>query len=151
MFFPDDVDVVGEVRRRRHGIRQRRQISQPADGFELIVVLEPLLDREQIDRFLVVVHARQQLVNVPVSQIVKHFRARLEFLDADAHALVGRQQDTTEHALLGFDRMGRQAVHRGRVGVRRFLPARFFQIRRQSAGYSFNGIHHDESGQESAS
>ena len=138
MLLPQDIGVISQVGCRRHGVRQRRQIGEPADGFELISVLEPLLDREQVNRLLVVVHLDQQLVQVPVAQIVKHLRTGLEFLDAD----VGGQQYAPEHALLGLDRMRRQAVHREGAGFRRSLPARLFQIRRRAAGIRFDGINH---------
>ena len=142
MLLPHDVHVICQVRRRRHRVRQRRQVGQPAHRFELIAVLEPLLDREQINRFLVVVHFDQQLVNVPMAKIVIHLRTGLESLDAKAHAFVGRQQHATEHALLGFDRMRRQPVHPGRARGRLLLPACLLQIRRRAAGFVFNGINH---------
>ena len=91
MFFPDDVRVVRQVGRRRHGVLQRREVRESTDALQLVPVLEPLLDRHQINRLFVIVHLHEQVVDVPVAQIVKHFRTRLEFLDANAHALVGRQ------------------------------------------------------------
>ena len=59
VFFPDDVGVVTQVGRRRHGVRQGREISQPAHGFELVPVFEALLDREQVNRLPVIVHLDQ--------------------------------------------------------------------------------------------
>ena len=52
----------------------------------------------------------QRLEDGLVAQIVKDLGARLELLDALAHAIVGRKQDAPEHALLGLDGMRRQAV-----------------------------------------
>ena len=70
-----------------------------------------MLQRDDIDRLPLVIHFRQRLENRLVPQIVENFVAGFEFLDAFAHAIVGRQQHATQHALLGFGRMRRQPIN----------------------------------------
>ena len=106
-------------------------ISQPADALHLLLVLEPLLQRDEVDGLLLVVHLDQRLKKRLVAQIVKDHVSRLELLDALAHAIVGRKQDAPQHPLFRFDGMRRQAVnfrHPRRGGA---FPARLLQIGRR--------------------
>ena len=90
----------------------------PPTCFEQLLVLEPLLQRDDVDGLALVVHLHQRAENRLVAQVVKDLGAVLEFLDALAHAFVGREQDAAQHALLGLGRMRRQAIHAGRGGGR---------------------------------
>ncbi len=142
-FFLHDFEVVAQVRRARHRILKLRQIRDAADLFEHLLVLEPLLERDDINRLARVIHRRQRLVNCLVPQIVKNLlTVVLEFFDALAHALVRRKQHATEHALLALRRMWRQPVQFERVGWRNiFTPPRLLQIG-GGTGDVGNGINH---------
>ena len=146
--FLNDVQVVAQVRRARHRIRQRCEIRDAADLFEQLLVLEPLLDGDDVNRLARVVHLGQRGEDSLVPQVVKHFAVGLEFFDAHAHAFVGREQHAAEDALLGRRRMRRQAVHGGtRLRARRFLAAGLFQIGATGA-FAGNGINHADTTQE---
>ena len=84
------------------------EIRDAADLFEQLLVLEPLLQRDDVNRLARVVHLRQRFVNRLMPQVVKFLAALLEFLDALAQAFVGRKQHATQHALLRLRRMRRQ-------------------------------------------
>ncbi len=127
-FFLHDVEIVGEIRRARHGILKLRQISNAADLFQKLFIFEALLNGDDVNGHPFVEHGRQHFVNRLVPQVVENFLAAvLELFDAFAHAFVWRKQRATQHALLGLRRMRRQPVNGG-AGVlpSRLLPARFF-------------------------
>ena len=144
VFLADDVDVEREVRRARHHVRQRGEVGDAADGFELLLVLQPLLHGDDVNGLLAVIHLEEQLVDGAVAQVVKHVRPLLELLDALAQTLVRHEKHAAQHALLGFGGMRRQPVN-GRDGTRLvgiFLATAFAQICRGSAGLWVYGIKH---------
>ena len=141
-FFPDDVEVIGQVRRARHRVLQLRQIGDAADLLQQLLVLEPLLQRDDVNRL-----ARVD-TSPPASRKWSDAAGRktlpcrrLEFLDALAHALVRRKQHAAQHALLGFRGMRRQPVHVRAALRAAFCAPRLFQIRRGAGGVG-NGINH---------
>ena len=80
-----------------------------------------------LDRLALVVHLGQRAEDGLVPQVVEDFVAAFEFLDAFAHAFVGRKQHAAEHALFGLRRMRRQTVHGAAgIGTSRFLAAGTF-------------------------
>jgi hypothetical protein len=82
-----------------------------------------------------------------VAHVVEDFAAALEFLDADAHAIVRRKENATKDALLGFDGMGREAIDDGGHGQgRAFFAAAALTLARRGAGAGklcVSGIDHN--------
>ena len=72
------------------------------------------------------IHFHQRLKKRLVAQVVKDQVPGFELLDALAQAIVGGKQNAPQHALLGFDGVGRQAVNFGRAGGGGSLAAGFF-------------------------
>ena len=54
--------------------------------------------------------------------------AGFELLDAFAHAIVGREEDAAQDALLGLDGMGREAVDFGSAGGGGSLAPGFLRV-----------------------
>jgi hypothetical protein len=111
VFLFDDVDVERKVCRARHCVRKRGEVSNAANILKLMLILQPLLNGDNINRLLAIVHLREQFKDDLVPQIVEDGGASLELLDAIPHALVRRKKDAAQHALLRLRRMRRQPVH----------------------------------------
>ena len=86
VFLPHDLQVIQQVRRGRHGIRQRRQIRDAPDRFELLLIFEPLLQSDYINGFFAIVHLDQLIENRLVAEIIKNLRIAFQFFDAFSRA-----------------------------------------------------------------
>ena len=114
-FFADDLKVVGQVGRTGHGILKTAEVGESTDGFELVGILQLLLDRDEVDGMLVVIHVGQRLVDQLMPLVVEGFRTRLECLDTRPHCFVGGKQDAAKDSLFAFRGMRGQAIQRGDV------------------------------------
>ena len=123
--FANDLDVVGEVGRTGYGILQAAQISQAPNTFELVVVLELLLNRDEVDGLLLVVHVGQRLIDQLVTLVVEGFCTGFESLDAPAHGLVGGKEHASQNPLFSFGGVRGQSVQRGQVQLRANPPGPF--------------------------
>ena len=89
IFLLHDIEIITEIGRGGHGIGQRGQVRDSADFFEQLFVLEPLLQRNDVDGLAGVVHLDQRAKNRLMAQVVEDFRAGFELLDTLPHAVVG--------------------------------------------------------------
>ena len=142
VFLQDDVQVILKVGGGGDGVGQGGNVTQAADGFDLLLVLEPLLERDEVNGLLGVIHPGQGLKESLVAQIVKGPGAGLELFDALAHAIMGREQNAPQHALFGFDGMRRQAVDFWSGGRGGRFAARLDRLSHRGAGIGLDGINH---------
>jgi hypothetical protein len=102
IFFHDYRDIERQVSRAWNLVRQRREKREPADCFELLLVLQPLLHGDGIDWLQQLGHCNDLLVNHLQAQIVKLFAAVPERSDALVDAIIGCKEDAANDALLGL-------------------------------------------------
>ena len=124
-----DVEVITQVGRGGHRIRQAGEVGDPANFFQQLLILELLLQRDHINGLAGIVHLDQCAEDRLMAEVVEDFSPLLESPDALPHAVVGREQHAAQDALLGFRRMGRQPIQFGSIGGRRFPAWRSLQIR----------------------
>ena len=118
-------------------VGQRREIGQAADVFELLNILEPLLQGDDVDGLLLVVHLHQRLKERLMAKVVKHLARRLEFFNALTHAIMRREQDAPQHPLLRLNGMRRKAVDFRSAGIGGSSAPRLFRIRFGGTAPSF--------------
>ena len=104
-----------------------------------------MLQGDEVNGFALVVHFDQGLENGPVAEIIKHLGARFEFLHTFAHAIVGREENATEDALLGLGRVRRKTVNSRRGVGKAGLAATGFLEVRGGAGAFGHGVNHGTS------
>jgi len=108
--FLDDLDVIGNVGRRRDIVHQRREVGRSPDLIDPLLVLEDVAERNQVARFAAFGKVDDRLEDLPVRVAVKVGRGeRLQ------HRVQRRvvQQDAPQDRLLGFQVLGRQLVQGG--------------------------------------
>ena len=114
-FFADDLEVVGQVGRAGYGILKTAEVGESTDGFELVGILQLLLDRDEVDGILAVIHFGQRLIDQLMPLVIEGFRTCLECLDTRAHGFVGGKQDAAKNSLFAFRGVRGQAIQRGDV------------------------------------
>ena len=112
VFLPDDAEVVFQVCRAGDGIHQAGQVSQSANRLQLLHVLQPLLNRDEIHRLPAVIHHHQVLKQSPMPQIIEAFPACLELLQALADGLRRVEEHASQHALFRLNGVRWQTVQR---------------------------------------
>ncbi len=75
VFLLHDVQVVAQVGRGWHRVRQAGKVGNAADCFEQLLVLEPLLQRDDVNGLPAVEHLHQRAEDRLVAQVVEHLRA----------------------------------------------------------------------------
>ena len=135
VFLLHNIQVIPEIGRGRHRVRQRGQVGNAPDLFQQLLILEPLLQGDDVNRLPAIVHLRQDREDRLMAQVVEYLIPALELLDALPHAVIGRQQHAAEHPLLCFRRMRRQPVHPPGIGGGRLSTRRPFQIWRRARAF----------------
>ena len=100
----DDPGVLRDVDRGRRLVRQARQVGATADGLELVLALERLGDRDDVDRLAALEQVQDGGVDPRVRLTVEVGRPQ-ELGDLDDRVAV--DQDRTEHRLLGLETLRR--------------------------------------------
>ena len=107
-----DLGVAPQVGRARHALRQRVQVDQAAAVLGLAEALQLLEDRDHVGRLGGIDQAADRRVDQPVLEAVE-VAVDEQVAGAVPGAVV--EQQAAEHALLGLDRMRRDAQLRDLV------------------------------------
>ena len=109
----DDPGVLRDVDRGRRLVREAREVGPTADRLELVLALERLGDRDDVDRLAPLEQLERGGIDPAVRLAIEVGRAK-ELGDLDDRIAV--DQDGTEHGLLGLETLRRKAVdHAGRT------------------------------------
>ena len=109
----DDPGVLRDVDRGRRLVREAREVGPTADRLELVLALERLRDRDDVDRLAPLEQLERGGIDPAVRLAIEVGRAK-ELGDLDDRIAV--DQDGTEHGLLGLETLRRKAVdHAGRT------------------------------------
>ena len=103
----DDPGVLRDVDGGRRLVREARQVGPTADRLELVLALERLGDRDDVDRLAPLEQLERGGIDPPVRLAIEVGRAE-ELGDLDDRVAV--DQDGTEHRLLGLETLRRKAV-----------------------------------------
>ena len=74
IFLPDNIEVILQICRRRHGVHESGEISHAAHGLELFFVREKLFECDDINRLLCLVQVQHRLEDHLVFQLIKKRR-----------------------------------------------------------------------------
>ena len=102
-FVPDDLEVVGHVRGRRHEGEEIRDRRRAADRVERIPIAQDLRERDQVDALARVPEFHQRGIDDLVRRDVEILL--VNFLHALRDDIARRDEHGTEHALLRLDAM----------------------------------------------
>ena len=109
----DDPGVLRDVDGGRRLVREARQVGATADRLELVLALERLGDRDDVDRLAPLEQLERGGIDPAVRLAIEVGRAK-ELGDLDDRVAV--DQDGAEHRLLGLETLRRKAVdHAGRT------------------------------------
>ena len=109
----DDPGVLRDVDGGRRLVREAREVGATADRLELVLALERLGDRDDVDRLAPLEQLERGGIDPAVRLAIEVGRAQ-ELGDLDDRVAV--DQDGTEHGLLGLETLRRKAVdHAGRT------------------------------------
>ena len=106
----DDPGVLGDVDGGRRLVREARQVGAPADRLELVLALERLGDRDDVDRLAPLEQVQRSGVDPPVRLPVEVGRPQ-ELGDLDDRVAV--DEDGPEHRLLGLETLRRKTIDHG--------------------------------------
>ena len=103
----DDSRVLRRVDGRRRGVRQGAEVGAPADRFQVLVALERLGDRDDVNRLAPFEQVQDHRVDLGMGLAVEVLGLE-ELGDLDDRVAV--DEDRAEHGLLGLDGLRRKAV-----------------------------------------
>jgi hypothetical protein len=100
VLFPDDLDVIVGVCRRRNETVKFVQVLGSADFLELVTVFKRLFEGDEVSRFTLLVELEHQFVNDLVCRNVKG--VRLQPQDALIGNLARREQERADDAFFAI-------------------------------------------------
>jgi hypothetical protein len=109
----DDPGVLRDMDGGRGLVREAREVGATADRLELVLALERLRDRDDVDRLAPLEQLERRGIDPAIRLAIEVSRAK-ELGDLDDRIAV--DQDGPEHRLLGLETLRRKAVdHAGRT------------------------------------